>query len=216
MEIDALSSVDKFIDVEYNMADLEKVQTDSIQSDVSTETKVTNPEGGVTKQDDSDIDKKIQSAIDKTASKIKKEYESKLQEAQAKISKFEKSQMTEEQQKEADRKEYEERTNALAQREQKLMVLETMTSVGLPQEFAKYISGKTEDEILVSVTGLKKHIAEEAQKLATSEINKRLGGAPPKGGTATKTITEEEIEKLPTREERMKARKESGLYKPRK
>ena len=54
------------------MADEAKA-VDSIQSDIA-ESKATNPiEGGVPNTDD--LEKRIQSAVDKTASKIKKEYE---------------------------------------------------------------------------------------------------------------------------------------------
>ena len=57
------------------MAD--EVKTNPDLGGVSTEEKkVTNPEqGGVTNTDD--LEKRIQSAVDKTASKIKKEYEAK-------------------------------------------------------------------------------------------------------------------------------------------
>ena len=189
------------------MADEAKV-VDSIQSDI-TETKVTNPvEGGVTNTDD--LEKRIQSAVDKTASKIKKEYEAKLAEANSKLAEIQKSQMTDEQKREAEKRELEERAKALADRERKLTVIEALADVGLPPDFANRISGKSEDEIKADAKVLKEFLDKKAHELSEAEIAKRLKGEVPKGGEAKKKLTEAEIEKLPTREERQKARRDNG------
>jgi len=189
------------------MADETKV-VDSIQSDI-TETKVTNPvEGGVTNTDD--LEKRIQSAVDKTASKIKKEYEAKLAEANSKLAEIQKSQMTDEQKREAEKRELEERAKALAERERKLMIIEALAGVGLPADFANRISGTTEDEIQADAKVLKEFLDKRAHELSEAEIAKRLKGEVPKGGEAKKKLTEAEIEKLPTREERQKARRDNG------
>lgn len=190
------------------MADEAKV-VDSIQSDI-TETKVTNPvEGGVTEKAD-DLDKRIQSAVDKTASKIKKEYEAKLSNLETELAKERKAKMTEAERIEAERKEFEEKSKALAERERKLMIIEALAGVGLPPDFANRISGKDEDEIKADAKALKEFLDKKAHELSEAEIAKRLKGETPKGGETKKKLTEAEIEKLPTREERQKARRENG------
>ena len=189
------------------MAD--EVKTNPIEGGVSTEEKVTNPiEGGVTNTDD--LEKRIQSAVDKTASKIKKEYEAKLAEANSKLAEIQKSQMTDEQKREAEKKELEDRAKALAERERKLTVIEALADVGLPPDFANRISGKDEDEIKADAKALKEFLDKKAHELSEAEIAKRLKGEVPKGGEPKKKLTEAEIEKLPTREERQKARRENG------
>jgi len=189
------------------MAD--EVKTNQEAGGVSTEEKVTNPiEGGVTNTDD--LEKRIQSAVDKTASKIKKEYEAKLAEANSKLAEIQKSQMTDEQKREAEKRELEERAKALAERERKLTVIEALADVGLPPDFANRISGKDEDEIKADAKALKEFLDKKAHELSEAEIAKRLKGEVPKGGETKKKLTEAEIEKLPTREERQKARRENG------
>ena len=86
-----------------------------------------------------------------------------------------------------------------------------MTDAGLPKDFANRISGDTEDEIKDDVQALKKFLESKAHELSESEIAKRLAGDTPKGGNTKRKMTEEEIEKLPTREERQKARRENGI-----
>lgn len=190
------------------MADEAKV-VDSIQSDI-TETKVTNPvEGGVTEKAD-DLEKRIQSAVDKTASKIKKEYEAKLSNLEAELAKERKAKMTDAERIEAERKEFEEKSKALAERERKLMIIEALAGVGLPPDFANRISGTTEDEIVADAKALKEFLDKRAHELSEAEIARRLKGDNPKGGETKTRLTEAEIEKLPTREERQKARRENG------
>lgn len=190
------------------MADEAKV-VDSIQSDI-TETKVTNPvEGGVTEKAD-DLDKRIQSAVDKTASKIKKEYEAKLSNLETELAKERKAKMTDAERIEAERKEFEEKSKALAERERKLTIIEALAGVGLPPDFANRISGTTEDEIKADAKALKEFLDTRAHELSEAEIAKRLKGDNPKGGDTKTKLTEAEIEKLPTREERQKARRDNG------
>ena len=189
------------------MAD--EVKTKPEAGRVTTEEKVTNPiEGGVTNTDD--LEKRIQSAVDKTASKIKKEYEAKLAEANSKLAEIQKSQMTDEQKREAEKRELEERAKALADRERKLTVIEALADVGLPPDFANRISGKSEDEIKADAKALKEFLDKKAHELSEAEIAKRLKGDTPKGEETTKKLTEAEIETLPTRKERQKARRENG------
>ena len=164
-----------------------------------------------------------QTDIEKRLADLEAKYQKETQglnkrnsELEKKVKAVELEKMTEAEKLEAERKELESEKTTIKKERTSLMISKELVSAGLPEEFANRISGETSEEIKADVKWLKGYLAGEAQKLAETEISKRLGGAPPKGGTATKTITEEEIEKLPTREERMKARKESGLYKPRK
>lgn len=178
------------------MADEAKV-VDSIQSDI-TETKVTNPvEGGVTEKAD-DLDKRIQSAVDKTASKIKKEYEAKLSNLETELAKERKAKMTDAERIEAERKEFEEKSKALAERERKLTIIEALAGVGLPPDFANRISGTTEDEIKADAKALKEFLDTRAHELSEAEIAKRLKGDIPKGGqkTSDKVMTREAFDKL--------------------
>ena len=178
------------------MADEAKV-VDSIQSDI-TETKVTNPvEGGVTEKAD-DLEKRIQSAVDKTASKIKKEYEAKLSNLEAELAKERKAKMTDAERIEAERKEFEEKSKALAERERKLTVIEALAGVGLPADFANRISGTTEDEIQADAKVLKEFLDKRAHELSEAEIARRLKGDTPKGGqkTSDKVMTRVSFEKL--------------------
>ena len=187
----------------------EEVKTNPIEGGVSTEEKVTNPiEGGVTNTDD--LEKRIQSAVDKTASKIKKEYEAKLSNLETELAKERKAKMTEAERIEAERKEFEEKSKTLMDRERKLTIIEALASVGLPKEFANRISGTTEDEITADAKSLKDYLDSKAHEMSEAEIAKRLKGEVPKGGETNKKLTEAEIEKLPTREERQKARRDNG------
>ena len=185
------------------------VKTNPIEGGVSTEPSVTNPiEGGVTNTDD--LEKRIQSAVDKTASKIKKEYAAKLSNLETELAKERKAKMTEAERIEAERKEFEEKSKTLMDRERKLTIIEALASVGLPKEFANRISGTTEDEITADAKSLKDYLDSKAHEMSEAEIAKRLKGEVPKGGETKKKLTEAEIEKLPTREERQKARRENG------
>ena len=177
------------------MADEAKA-VDSIQSDIA-ETKVTNPtEGGVPNTDD--LDKRIQSAVDKTASKIKKEYEAKLSTLETELANERKAKMTDAERIEAERKEFEEKSKTLINRERKLTIIEALVSVGLPKDFANRISGNTEDEIIADAKALKEFLDTRAHELSEAEIAKRLKGDIPKGGqkTSDKVMTRESFEKL--------------------
>jgi DNA repair exonuclease SbcCD ATPase subunit len=177
------------------MADEAKA-VDSIQSDIA-ETKVTNPlEGGVPNTDD--LDKRIQSAVDKTASKIKKEYEAKLSNLETELANERKAKMTDAERIEAERKEFEEKSKALAERERKLTIIEALAGVGLPPDFANRISGTTEDEIRTDAKALKEFLDTRAHELSEAEIAKRLKGDTPKGGQkpSDKVMTRESFEKL--------------------
>lgn len=177
----------------------EEVKTNPVGGGVSTEEKVTNPEqGGVTSTDD--LEKRIQSAVDKTASKIKKEYEAKLSTLETELAKERKAKMTDAERIEAERKEFEEKAKTLVERERRLTIIETFASVGLPKDFANRISinGTTEEEITANAKAIKDYLDSEAHKASESEIAKRLKGDTPKGGqkTSDKVMTRESFEKL--------------------
>ena len=106
--------------------------------------------------------------------------------------------MTDAERIEAERKEFEEKSKTLIDRERKLTIIEALVSVGLPKDFATRISGNTEDEIIADANALKEFLDTRAHELSEAEIAKRLKGDIPKGGqkTSDKVMTREAFEKL--------------------
>ena len=56
-----------------------------------------------------------------------------------------------------------------------------LDNTGLPLDFAKRITGVTEDEIIEDVKSFKIFLDDAVKKIAEKEVNERLGGQPPKG-----------------------------------
>ena len=103
-------------------------------------------------------------------------------ELEGKVKKTEQEKMTEAERIEAERKELEAEKQTIKQQKIDLMVAKELANSGLPEEFAKRISGETEDEIKADVKWLKDFLTTKAHELSQGEIAKRLGGEPPKGG----------------------------------
>ena len=118
--------------------------------------------------------------------------------------------MTETERLEAERAELKSEKQAIEQERTNLRIVQELASVGLPQEFAKRISGTTEEEIEKDVLDLKSFLDKRAHELSESEIAKRLQGDTPKGGATKKKLTYEEITQITDRKERIKAYKEHG------
>ena len=68
--------------------------------------------------------------------------------------------------------------------ERKQIIDVELAGVGLPLEFAKYISGKEESEIKTNVNELSEYIKDTANKLKEQEINQRLSGKAPVAGSS--------------------------------
>ena len=131
-------------------------------------------------------------------------------ELEKKVKATEAEKMTEAERLEAERKELQAEKDAIKREKINLQIVKELASVGLPADFANRISGETEDEIKADAKALKDFLDKKAHELSEAEIAKRLKGEVPKGGETKKKLTEAEIEKLPTREERQKARRENG------
>ncbi len=131
-------------------------------------------------------------------------------ELEKKVKLTEQEKMTETERLEAERKELQAEKDAIKREKINLQIIKELASVGLPQEFAKRISGTTEEEIEQDVLDLKSFLDKRAHELSESEIAKRLQGDTPKGGATKKKLTYEEIAQIPDRKERIKAYKEHG------
>lgn len=131
-------------------------------------------------------------------------------ELEKKVKLTEQEKMTEAERIEAERKELQAEKDSIKRERINLQIIKELASVGLPADFANRISGETEDEIKADVKALNKFLDERAHERSEAEIAKRLKGEVPKGGDIKTKLTEAEIEKLPTREERQKARRDNG------
>jgi len=131
-------------------------------------------------------------------------------ELEKKVKLTEQEKMTEAEKLEAERKELQAEKDSIKRERINLQIIKELASVGLPADFANRISGETEDEIKADVKALNKYLDTRAHELSEAEIAKRLKGDIPKGGDPKTKLTEAEIEKLPTREERQKARRDNG------
>lgn len=76
-----------------------------------------------------------------------------------------------------------ERQELIRVRQERIIDTE-LASVGLPLDFAKYISGESDEEIKESVQGLFDYINKTANELKETEINKRLSGKGPGSGAS--------------------------------
>ena len=131
-------------------------------------------------------------------------------ELEKKVKLTEQEKMTEAEKLEAERKELQAEKDSIKREKINLQIIKELASVGLPADFANRISGENEDEIKADVKALNKFLDERAHERSEAEIAKRLKGDIPRGGDTKTKLTEAEIEKLTTREERQKARRDNG------
>ena len=147
-------------------------------------------------QDTQDIEKMIAEANAKLKSELEERYKKEIaglnkknSELEGKVKKTEQEKMTEAERIEAERKELEAEKQTIKQQKIDLMVAKELANSGLPEEFAKRISGETEDEIKADVKWLKDFLTSKAHELSEGEIAKRLAGDTPKGGQKTDVST---------------------------
>ena len=147
-------------------------------------------------QDTQDIEKMIAEANAKLKAELEERYKKEIaglnkrnSELEGKVKKTELEKMSEAERIEAERKELEAEKQTIKQQKIDLMVAKELANSGLPEEFAKRISGETEDEIKADVKWLKDFLTTKAHELSQGEIAKRLGGEPPKGGQKTEVST---------------------------
>ena len=143
-----------------------------------------------------DIETMIAEANAKLKAELEERYKKEIaglnkrnSELEGKVKKAEQEKMTEAERIEAERKELEAEKQTIKQQKIDLMVAKELANSGLPEEFAKRISGETEDEIKADVKWLKDFLTTKAHELSQGEIAKRLGGEPPKGGQKTEVST---------------------------
>ena len=147
-------------------------------------------------QDTQDIETMIAEANAKLKTELEERYKKEIaglnkrnSELEGKVKKTELEKMSEAERIEAERKELEAEKQTIKQQKIDLMVAKELANSGLPEEFAKRISGETEDEIKADVKWLKDLLTSMAHELSEGEIAKRLGGEPPKGGQKTEVST---------------------------
>lgn len=95
------------------------------------------------------------------------------------------------------------------------IVDKTLFDSGMPSDFSDRIKGDNEDEIKADVKKLNEYIDKIVIERVTKQVNEKLGGKAPVAGNTQRTMkmTLEEIEKLPSHEQRVKALKENGYRK---
>ena len=143
-----------------------------------------------------DIEKMIAEANAKLKAELEERYKKEIaglnkrnSELEGKVKKTELEKMSEAERIEAERKELEAEKQTIKQQKIDLMVAKELANSGLPEEFAKRISGETEDEIKADVKWLKDFLTSKAHELSEGEIAKRLAGDTPKGGQKTDVST---------------------------
>ena len=147
-------------------------------------------------QDTKDIETMIAEANAKLKAELEERYKKEIaglnkrnSELESKVKKTELEKMSEAERIEAERKELEAEKQTIKQQKIDLMVAKELANSGLPEEFAKRISGETEDEIKADVKWLKDFLTSKARELSEGEIAKRLAGDAPKGGQKTDVST---------------------------
>lgn len=182
--------------------------------------KAPSEQGQVQSEQDKAKSKTVEELLAEQKAELEKRYQSEISGLNRKVSEFEntvkglqKERMTEEERKKAEQDELKAEREALRLERRALMVQNACVSVGLdPNRFAKRLIGETQEELTADAQGLMDFIEAKAHEIAQAEVNKKLTVSTPKTGTPSLKgkLTEEEIEALPTREERQRARKEHG------
>lgn len=113
------------------------------------------------------------------------------------------------------RKEREKIENETRELKRQRIVDAALIDAGIPIEFAKRINGQDEAEIQADVKAFKGYIDSLVNALKEKAVAEALAGKAPVSGKVEsgKKMTLEEIEKLPSHEERVKALKDNGYRK---
>ena len=181
----------------------EEQVTEQVQTDVNVKSESSSIEQDEkAKQEIAGLNRKISELT-----KAKTDFESKLKQEQL-------AKMTEKERIEEEKKQLKLDREEL-KKERRLSTIDRLLyKNGLdPEKFAKRVHGDTSDEIAEDIKELKELFDTQATNLAKEKINKSLSIDTPKGGKTPPKMTEEEIEKLPTRRQRMDARKANGYIK---
>ncbi len=113
------------------------------------------------------------------------------------------------------RKEKEQLDNEIKNLSRSRVVDKILFENNIPPDFANRIKGETEEEITKDIKMFNDYINKIVEERVTKQVNEKLSGrAPVAGNTPNGTkMTLEEIEKLPSHEQRVKALKENGYRK---
>ncbi len=144
-----------------------------------------------------DIEKRL-AEIESKYAKEKAGLDRRNSELENKLKAIEREKMIEAEKLDAMRKEVEEERLSARREKTEFLKLKHLANAGLPEDFAKRISGESEDDIKSDVVSLKEFVESLAHKLSDSQLAKKLGGAPPKGGEtgSTKTMNRATFEQL--------------------
>jgi len=94
-------------------------------------------------------------------------------------------------------KDAESRIQELSKQERDLSISLKLVDAGLPKEWAKRVSGTTEEEIVADIKELKEFAEGLALKISDAKIKSALGGKAPEGGSTQKdSMTRAEFESL--------------------
>ena len=77
---------------------------------------------------------------------------------------------------------YEEIERQTAEKERQYLIKDELYNAGLPQTFAKRITGQTQEEIQSDINELKSFLNQQKEELVKQAVNERLGGNPPQAG----------------------------------
>lgn len=157
-----------------------------------------------------DLTKKEIAGLNRRISELEKITKQKDEE----LKKAQREKMTDEERKKAEKEDLEREKLSIAKEKRELAVMKALAKAGLdPDKFARRIVGDTQEEIEQDVNDLKALLDEKSLAIADKKVKDTLKVEKPKGGDSQKKLTLEDIEKLPTRKERMEAYKTNGYIK---
>ncbi len=182
------------------MEDKTGVTNEQVEEQVNVDTKVENPE-------------KTKAEID-GLNKRNSELEKQLAEIKATLDAEKKAKMSKEELIKAEHEEIEKEKQTIAQERRNLTVSKALLNAGLdPKIYANRIVGSSAEEIEADVQAFKDILDGTIKNRTDEKIKEVLNVKTPVGGSNATPLTEAEIEKLPTYQERQKARRQAGLIK---
>lgn len=188
----------------------QEVKTSAEEQESTTEVKAKESQSQSEKAPTEDLTKKEIAGLNRRISELEKIAKQKDEE----LKKALREKMTEEERKKAEKEDLEKEKLSIAKEKRELTVMKALAKAGLdPEKFARRIVGDTQEEIEQDVQDLKALLDEKSLAIADKKVKDTLKVKSPKGGESKKKLTLDEIEKLPTREERVKAYKDNGYVK---
>ena len=157
-----------------------------------------------------DLSKKEIAGLNRRISELEKANKAKEEE----LVKTQREKMSEKERLEAERADFENERKTIKTERRNLMVSRELVKAGLdPDRFSSRIIGETKEEIAKDAADFKDYLDGLSRDIADKKVKETLKVNSPESGSSVKKMTEEEIEKLPTRKERQEARRANGLIK---